>query len=308
MTDPELPEVFSLSNREALNNPRWWSEATPLWVTLKEQGKRSSTLFWPGSEVQIHGVQPNDWLPYQHQMPHAERIKTLIQWLSRPNATRADFATLYFSDVDSAGHQYGPDSEQVRLASRAVDQSLGMLIQEFKRLGLWDRTTMIIVSDHGMSKVEHSIVVASLLPSNSKARWEWTGALAGIRLMGEDAAPILQQLGQISHVQCWPKDQMPSRFSFGHHRRIPDIVCLADPGYALTVDSSRKGPLGQHGYDPMDESMWGILIASGHRIQAQSSGLVANIDIYPFLCQLLGVTPSPHDGDPSTLKSWLVKP
>jgi arylsulfatase A-like enzyme len=58
----------------------------------------------------------------------------------------------------------------------------------------------------------------------------------------------------------------------------------------------------------MDESMWGILIASGHRIQAQSSGLVANIDIYPFLCQLLGVTPSPHDGDPNTLKSWLVKP
>ncbi|NBR40212.1 MAG: hypothetical protein EBT93_12480, partial [Alphaproteobacteria bacterium] len=36
----------------------WWNEGTPLWVTLNKQGKRSSTLFWVGSEAPIQGIQP----------------------------------------------------------------------------------------------------------------------------------------------------------------------------------------------------------------------------------------------------------
>lgn len=305
MLDPELPGPFHLGAREVLNDPRWWSEARPIWLDLRAQGKKSSTLFWPGSEVPIQGIWPDDWLPYQHQMSHEQRIKTLIQWLSRSNETRADFATLYFSDVDSAGHQFGPDAPEVKAASQAVDRSIGDLVEALKTIDLWRLTTLIVVSDHGMAKVDHKIDVGKILKEGSQVRWEWLGAVAGLRLNGEDSKQVLDELSLLAHLNCWLKAELPARFRFGQHRRIPDIVCLAEPGHVIVHNLDRSVPLGQHGYDPQLEDMWGLLIASGYRIQPATSGLINNLDVYALLCRLLNIEPHTHDGDPSTLKAWL---
>jgi len=145
MTDPRTPQRFTLGSREAVENPFWWQESRPIWVTLRKQGKVASTLFWPGSETTIDGLRPNDWLRYDHDMPHETRVKTLVGWLSRPPAERPDFATLYFADVDSAGHAAGPDSQAVQDSVKKVDDSIGDLSKELKRLGLLERTTWIIV-------------------------------------------------------------------------------------------------------------------------------------------------------------------
>jgi predicted AlkP superfamily pyrophosphatase or phosphodiesterase len=115
-----------------------------------EQNKKSSTLFWPGTEAKIHNIQPSDWLNYDHGMSSNSRVDQLVKWLSRPDETRADFATLYFSEVDSAGHSYGPNSTQVNQAISNVDQALGKLIEQLKAIKVFDKTTLIIVSDHGM--------------------------------------------------------------------------------------------------------------------------------------------------------------
>jgi ectonucleotide pyrophosphatase/phosphodiesterase family protein 5 len=101
MFDPTVSgRPFSLAHRDALANPAWWNEGTPIWVTLHRQGKRSSTMFWPGSETAIHGVQPDDWLPYDDARTSLDRVEKLLSWLDRPDDMRADFATLYFSEVD----------------------------------------------------------------------------------------------------------------------------------------------------------------------------------------------------------------
>ncbi len=102
MFDPTVPgPPFSLASRDALANPAWWNEATPILVTLRRQNKRSSAMFWPGSETPIHGIQPDDWLPYTDAMTSIERVEKLVYWLDRSQDDRADFATLYFSEVDS---------------------------------------------------------------------------------------------------------------------------------------------------------------------------------------------------------------
>jgi hypothetical protein len=141
MTDPGIAQRFSPSSRAAIENPAWWQEANPLWVTLRQQGKVASTLFWPGSEAPIQHLMPNDWLRYDHHLSHQSRIDTLMVWLARNEAERPDFATLYFSDVDSAGHSAGPDSAAVRLAVRQVDDAMAHLIVRLKQQGLWSTTT-----------------------------------------------------------------------------------------------------------------------------------------------------------------------
>lgn len=308
MTDPGTTQRFSLGSREAVENPFWWQESKPIWIAARKQGKVASTLFWPGSETTIDGLRPNDWLRYDHDMSHETRIKTLVGWLSRPPAERPDFATLYFADVDSAGHSAGPDSQAVQDSVKKVDDSIGELSRELKRLGLLERTTWIIVSDHGMasSPVEKVVSAQGLLANFPAARWEWLGALAGVRLNGASSEGVMQALSTLPHASCWPKADLPKRYRFGTHRRIPEIVCLAEVGYSLTDNPARRGPLGQHGYDPEDLSMHGLLIVAGNRIQSGTLGLVNNLEIYGLMCRLLGITPERHDGE-DTLHQQVIK-
>ncbi len=67
MVDPLIPGVtFKLSDRATVKDPRWWNDATPLWVTAERQGVISASVFWPGSETAIQGAQPTYWLTYDY--------------------------------------------------------------------------------------------------------------------------------------------------------------------------------------------------------------------------------------------------
>ena len=301
MTDPSTPQRFTLGSREAVENPLWWHEARPIWIGLRQEGKIASTLFWPGSEAPIQGLMPNDWLRYNHEMSHEARIETLMGWLTRTEGQRPDFATLYFSDVDSAGHATGPNSDAVKLATEKVDQSIGKLIEALTNKGLLANTTLVIVSDHGMALAPENqvIQVKSLLSAYPAAKWEWLGPTSGVRLNGEPTEGVMRALSTLSHVSCWPKRAMPERFKFGTHRRIPDIVCLSDVGYSVSDNPDRKGPLGQHGYDPEHPDMHGILIVSGPQIQQVQLGLVNNLEVYGLLTKLLDMKAQKNEGDKS---------
>ena len=47
-------------------------------------------------------------------MPYHERVDIALKWLNGSEGVIPDFVSLYFSDVDSMGHQGGPDSLLVR--------------------------------------------------------------------------------------------------------------------------------------------------------------------------------------------------
>lgn len=308
MRDPLNPQRFRLGASEVIRDPFWWSETTPIWLSLKRQGKRSATLFWPGSDVRIQGEQPDHWLPYQHGMPHETRIEQLLQWLDRPDDERADFATIYFSDVDSMGHAKGPDSDEVNRAIAKVDASIALLMSGLQRLGLLARTSFVIAADHGMrfvpivNTIEAEVITAKF----PQAQWQWFGATSGLDLNGADEGSLLAELKAVANLQCWPKTMLPSRFGLGAHRRVPDIVCLAAPGYSVAPNRYKPGPLGQHGFDPDDEQMHGLLIVSGYRISQASLGLVNVLDVYPLLCALLGISAEPHQGTDALVRAGLL--
>ena len=75
MQDPsKTKQIFKLSDRESVTNPFWYEEATPIWISAKQQGKIVSTLFWPGTEVINHGLRPDDWLNYDDNMASDKRV------------------------------------------------------------------------------------------------------------------------------------------------------------------------------------------------------------------------------------------
>jgi predicted AlkP superfamily pyrophosphatase or phosphodiesterase len=299
MSDPSIPgQRFRLSDRNAVTNPAWWTESLPVWVTAEKQGLRTATLFWPGSESIIQGVQPSRWLYYQHELNPQERVNLLLSWLKEDRRQPPALVTLYFSQVDSAGHAAGPDSERVNQSIQAVDQALADFRSGLQELGLLQRAVFIVVSDHGMSLVPNDQVIYGnqLLKDFPNVRWEWTGATSGLNLGGDPEGDVLQALASQKELTCWPKRNIPERLGGGAHRRIPDIVCLAQRGWTVS-DRIINFPIpGQHGFDPQDTEMHGLLLVHGPKIPRRVIPAVPNTEVYDLLCALLGIPREPNDG------------
>jgi hypothetical protein len=96
-------------------------------------------------------------------------------------------------------------------------------------------------------------------------------------------------------MKCWEKSALPQSFNFGTHRRIPDIICLADIGWTISANINNKTIPGQHGYNPNEQDMHGLLIVNGPRIKPQAIGIAQSIDVYLLLCELLSIPPHTND-------------
>jgi len=292
---------FTLSNAEAVADRRWWDQAEPVWVTAERNGIHTGTMFWPGSEAAIHGVRPTVAPKFDGKLPASARVDTLLSWLDRPADQRFGFMTLYFDDVDHAGHEFGPSAPQTTEAVALVDQAIGRLLD-----GLASRhidANLVIVSDHGMADVstERVLPLQNVLPRGSYEEVT-SGPYAAINPSSPDnegklAAALAKPY---AHIQCWRKEEIPARLAYGHNARVPAFLCLADPGWSIVFSdkSAAKVKGGKHGYDNVAPEMAATFIAAG---PAFKPGVVLpafdNVDVYPLLMRLLDVAPLPSDGD-----------
>lgn len=314
MLDPELGR-FSLRDRDAVGNGRWWSDGEPLWVTAENAGMPTATLFWPGSEAPVRGVQPTRWTQFDADLPKAERVDRVLSWLSEPADTRPRLATLYFEHPDSAAHAHGPGSPEMRAAVRAVDAQIGRLVEGIERGGLAGSVDLVIVSDHGMAAVPEGNVVAfeDMVDPELVEAVSFGQSVGFNPVSGREAEAERALLGDHGRYECWRKQELPERWQYGSHPRIPAIVCQMQEGFdalpARYIERRPPGTRGSHGYDPAAESMRAIFIARGPSF-ASGVRLPAfdNVDLYPLLARLVGVEPADHDGNPQTLLPALADP
>ena len=309
MQDPELGK-FSLGNRDAVSDGRWWN-AEPVWVTVEKAGLRAGTMFWPGSEAAIDGIQASHWKTFDAKMPMADRVDTVLAWLGEPEATRPRFSTLYFEAVDSAAHGHGPDSDEAHATVREVDAAIGRLLDGIDALGLTDKLNLIVVSDHGMATVApDQYVVIEDMVDPADAGFVTAGQSVGFDPRpGRTAAAESQLLGAHQHYECWRKTELPERWHYGSNPRVPPIVCQMEEGYdALRRDwlktRSKTDNRGSHGFDPALASMRAIFLARGpaFRINATVPAF-DNVDVYPLLMSLIEVAPAANDGGDGAMES-----
>ncbi|MCR6662063.1 MAG: ectonucleotide pyrophosphatase/phosphodiesterase [Luteimonas sp.] len=302
---------FWLSNRDAVGDGRWWN-GEPIWVGAEKAGLSTATLSWPGSEADVQGIRPTRWHLFDAQRPIPERVDMVAGWLSEPPATRPRFATIYFEHPDAAAHAHGPDSQQLRDALRQVDAAIGELIERLQRAGVLDDTDIVIVSDHGMAEVPQSqVIVVEDMADPAVAEVVMTGQVVGFQPReGHVQAAESVLLGRHTQYECWRKGELPARWKYGRHPRVPPIVCQMDKGWDAIprqyLARRPAGTRGSHGYDPAEPDMRAIFIAHGPSFR---SGLTIpafdNVDVYPLLARLVGIQPAPNDGDAATLLTTL---
>lgn len=301
MLDPEIPGVkFALSNKAAVTDERWWNDGTPIWVSAERAGIRSATMFWPGSEAAIHGVRPSLWLPFNQALQATARVDQVLTWLDAPAAERPRFVTLYFDEIDTAGHWSGPDSPELNDMVRRTDAAVGRLMDGLAARGL--TANLVITADHGMAPVapERAIYIEEILPKDAGQSVAQGAFMSYYPAAGREAEVEAALIKPHDHMTCWRKGEIPARYQFGTHRRVSPIFCLSQTGWEITTrEWVAKRPLrgGDHGFDPYAPEMAAVFIGHGPGFRR---GVVTpttdNVDVYGVLTDLLAVKAEPNDG------------
>jgi len=303
MYDAELGR-FSLSNREAVQDGRWW-EGEPIWVTAEKQGLTSHALFWPGSEAAIDGVRPTEWLTYDSSLPGEARVDQILEWLDLPAEARPDFMTLYFSTVDSHGHRYGPEHARVGQALAEVDAHLQRLLDGLEARGLSDALNMLIVSDHGMSPTsqERVIILDDYIDLDDAFIVDYNPvAMINVRDNRTTPEALVAALDAAPNSSAYLRADVPAVLNFHGHERIPEVIMIADDTWAISTrsffeDDPARADGGAHGYDPRLASMLSLAIAHGPAFRAAHTiekGYA--VDFYEAMTAVLGLDPAPNDG------------
>jgi predicted AlkP superfamily pyrophosphatase or phosphodiesterase len=317
--DRSFNATFTMSNREEVQNSRWWL-GEPIWVTAEKQGQKTAPYFWPGSEAEIAGVRPAYWKPYDGKVPNNVRVDTVLGWLDLPAADRPTFLTLYFNDVDDAGHDFGPDSQATRNAVLNVDAEIGRLVEGLKKRGLWTDVNLIIVSDHGMATEDpkNTIVMDELFDPGLAEKVLWTAEIVSIFPNPGKENLIYNSLTEKlpAHAKVYRKAEMPARFHYSNSPRIAPLLVLPDEGWTLTTRSKldqqkaegkAEGLRGGHGYDNELPSMRATFIAHG---PAFKRGVAIepfeNVQVYELMTRILGLKPAPNDGKGNLISAALA--
>jgi predicted AlkP superfamily pyrophosphatase or phosphodiesterase len=301
MIDAELGD-FSLRDTAAVADGRWWDGAEPIWVTAEKAGLSTATLFWPGSEAEIQGVRPRDWLPYDKNLPGDARVDELLAWLDQPVGERPVLSTLYFDIVDTAGHLHGPEGPETEAAIASVDASIRRLIEGLTAHGLYDDTVLIVVSDHGMAATspDRTVYLDDLIDP-AAVQIVYMGASSFlVPRPGREAEVDAALTGAHPHLECWRKGDIPPRLALGANPRVAPIVCLSETGWLLATRARPvTRPGGAHGYDNVAPEMAAIFIARGPGVVAgRRLTHMDSVDVQPFLGRLLGIPVPEGDGRP----------
>lgn len=307
--DEQRKERYSYSDTKTNSDGSWYG-GTPLWVLAEKQGMRSACFFWPGSEAAIQNTRPSYYLHFDDKFPDEQRIDQIIEWLKLPQEKRPHFITLYYSNVDHAGHEHGPGSPQVAEAVKHVDALIGKLHASLDALHM--PIDLIVVSDHGMAREEgpwinldqytdlsNFITVGTLLYGKSEA----------------DAEKAYQKLKAAdSKFFVYRRAQMPSWLHYNSNPRAGDPVIVIKGPYAIRAQGPAAGEqdhppnAGVHGFDPREmPEMKAIFFAAGPDIHPGTTlKPFENVNVYPFIARILQLRAPPTDGSLNILSSALA--
>jgi hypothetical protein len=108
-------------------------------------------------------------------------------------------------------------------------------------------------------------------------------------------------------VRAFLRDEAPLHLHVAHASRYGAVILLPAQGALFAFRRNPSPPAGMHDWDPALPSMHGVFLVPGPWIEGgQQIPAFEAIHIYPFLAEVIGLTPNPEiDGDLEVLKGIL---
>ena len=297
--DRERGVEFSLGNKDTRSKGYYYG-GDPVWLTAKRQGVKTATVFWVGSDVAVNDDHPNYWRDYQtEQLDFPDRVDEVIRLLKLPEKDRPHLVMAYFEEPDRSGHNYGPVSLPTRKALEYLDKLLSQMWKRIKKLPIGSQVNLIITGDHGMTSVDPGrfVNIDDYLPQRwvERACNDYPTLIYASKPEYIDS--IYEALQGVDHIRAWKRGELPAYLNYGNNPNMGDVVVLPDVGWLFAYKPSKK-QLGSHGFDHTAADMQVGFRAIGPDFKSgyEKKERFRNVCIYPLLCHLLGVDPSPNDG------------
>lgn len=308
--DRNKKATYNMGDRKAVEDGSWYG-GIPLWVLAEQQGMRSASYHFVGTEAPIQGIYPTYWYLFSNRIDIDRRIATVGNWLRLPEAERPHLITFYMSNTDDAGHHYGPDATQTRDAVQFVDAAIGKLVEEVRKTGL--PVNFIFLADHGMAAVDTAF---RLDPSAiiDTAKFILRGGGTSLHVYAKskkDIKPLYKRLkAAATDYDVYLRKQIPVAWHYSAKDdtlgRIGDLFLVPHYPKVFSRPGSRISP-GAHGFDPVMQEMhatfcaWGPAFRKGIRIPT-----FENVHVYPLVCRILGLSYAHAiDGRPEVLEPVL---
>lgn len=322
---------------------RWYAEdirARTLWDVAEAAGKRAAMLQWPvtvGARASL--VVPEYW-----RAGTAEDLK-LLRAVSTPGLLAAaekrfpdlwkhpaltdgfvdeavvdvaiyvleseapDLLMIHLPVVDTMEHDHGPGSAEANAATEAVDAQIARLIETCKARGLWERTALFVVSDHGFAPAATELrpmvrfreaglvdVDASGAPTAWRAAIQANGGTAyvyladpadratadKVRALLPAGGPIRRVLepGDIAKLGGDPSAFLALEGADGF---------VFQEGVAGAWEKSPSGSRGHHGWAPDSPAMNASFLAIGPGVRPVAVGDISITDVAPTVAAWLGL-------------------
>lgn len=208
--------------------------------------------------------------------------------------------------LDSVHHTYGPGSLAATAAMAFLDAQVARVMDAVRAAGLQDKTTVIVVSDHGFKAVKNHININAAVAEaglSDKVYGLAEGGFALLYVKSEAASETIAALRKkFSAVDGVAEIVGPERYPAlglpdpSKDPQMADLLLFPKSGCAFTAGNGRvvSTPVtstgGAHGYINTDPELDAIFIASGWGIRAASVvDRIHNVDVAPTIAALLSI-------------------
>jgi predicted AlkP superfamily pyrophosphatase or phosphodiesterase len=212
----------------------------------------------------------------------------------------------WWRGADRVGHTKGPNHPDIAIELQEQDEHLRRLLAGIDRRGGWGHTTLLVVSDHGMTEATERVEIREPLERAGIAADVLAGA-AVARVYLED--PKLRDaayrvLKALSNTKIYTAETVPDALRVKHPSRNGDLMLVTTPPHTFrTIGLIRTAAsccgagfthwkAGEHGYAPSHPEMGAIFLGMGRGFpRGVRIGAVRNVDIAPTIAMLLGIDP-----------------
>ena len=227
-------------------------------------------------------------------------------------------------NVDAVHHRYGPQTPAGYTAVAYADTLVRDVVDAVDAAGIRDRTTILIVSDHGFMPIPKTLLPNVLLrqagllavegtqPTSARVHVFPEGGIGMLYLtvpekIEEDRKKVHELFAGREGIAAIiaPKDF--GSYGLPNPKEYPqmaDLILVAKDGYGIAATATGEDfvitsetTLGTHGFLSTNPKMNATFIASGAGIRKGANAeMMENIDVTPTIAKLLNVTFNNADG------------
>lgn len=232
---------------------------------------------------------------------------------------RPNLMLFHLLSLDSTHHHYGPNTFASLSAMAFLDGCVAQVVEAVQQAGMTQRTTFLVVSDHGFKSYTNQIRATVALKAAGLDHAAYVlpeGGTGDLYLNPTNPPDLLPRIiGLMKSIEGIDEVITPDRFSAlglplpGKDPQMCDLLLTARPGYSFSgatggpVTAAVPQQAGSHGYLASDPDLDAIFIASGYGVKpGLKLDRVATIDVAPTIARLLGVALPTAKGKALTLE------